>query len=68
MILKAFGIFRCTSGFTNEATDLSSEHGVGVIKRKYRIKSIFLKLIKVGSMLYRAGYSIYRVLGQPTRI
>ncbi|MBK8203156.1 MAG: hypothetical protein IPK68_12820 [Bdellovibrionales bacterium] len=32
MILKPFGIFRCTSGFTDEPIDIGSEHGVGVIK------------------------------------
>ncbi|MBK9039574.1 MAG: hypothetical protein IPL83_10485 [Bdellovibrionales bacterium] len=32
MILKASGDFHCTPGFANEAIDISSEHGVDVIK------------------------------------
>jgi hypothetical protein len=33
-IIKPFGILRCMPGFAGEAIDISSEHGVGVIKRK----------------------------------
>jgi hypothetical protein len=34
MIRKASGVFHWTPGFADEAIDISSEHGVDVIKRK----------------------------------